>query len=132
MKTKRAMILVSTDAESLRLGANELLENLNEALEAYQLFDEVDIATITDAERLRADLDEIRRRGWSLDDEERSRGMRCIAAPIFDENGEAIAGLSISGPADRLEPERVDRLGPMVRRAADAVTRAIGGRLPGR
>lgn len=51
MKTKRAMILVSTDAESLRLGANELLENLNEALEAYQLFDEVDIATITDAER---------------------------------------------------------------------------------
>ncbi|MDK9696636.1 MAG: IclR family transcriptional regulator [Siculibacillus sp.] len=89
-------------------------------------------ATITDAERLRADLDEIRRRGWSLDDEERSRGMRCIAAPIFDENGEAIAGLSISGPADRLEPERVDRLGPMVRRAADAVTRAIGGRLPER
>ncbi|WP_333825323.1 HTH-type transcriptional regulator BhcR [Pinisolibacter sp.] len=88
-------------------------------------------ATITDPDRLYADLDEIRRRGWSLDDEERSRGMRCIAAPIFDENGEAIAGLSISGPSGRLESERIERLGPVVRRAADAVTRAIGGRPPG-
>ena len=34
MKTKRAMMLVSTDPESMRLGASELLENLKEALEA--------------------------------------------------------------------------------------------------
>ena len=87
-------------------------------------------ATITEAERLHVELEAIRRRGWSLDDEERSRGMRCIAAPIFDENGEAIAGLSISGPSGRLEPERIERLGPVVRRAADRITRAIGGRPP--
>ena len=48
MKTKRAMMLVSTDPESMRLGASELLENLKEALEAYQLQDEVDIAEIQD------------------------------------------------------------------------------------
>ena len=51
MKIKRAMILVSIDPESARLGANELLENLKEALEAYQLTDEVDIATIADTGR---------------------------------------------------------------------------------
>jgi NADP-reducing hydrogenase subunit HndC len=51
MKTKRAMILVSTDPESIRLGANELFENLKEALEAYGLQDEVDIATIADMGR---------------------------------------------------------------------------------
>jgi NADP-reducing hydrogenase subunit HndC len=51
MKIKRAMILVSIDPESTRLGANELLENLKEALEAYQLTDEVDIATIADTGR---------------------------------------------------------------------------------
>ncbi|MFM8428093.1 MAG: (2Fe-2S) ferredoxin domain-containing protein, partial [Chloroflexota bacterium] len=51
MKTKRAMMLVSTDPESMRLGASELLENLKEALEAYQLQDEVDIAEIQDIER---------------------------------------------------------------------------------
>jgi hypothetical protein len=37
MKTKRAMMLVSTDPESIRLGASELLKSLKEALEAYQL-----------------------------------------------------------------------------------------------
>lgn len=51
MKTKRAMILVSADSESIRLGANELLENLKEALDAYGLQDEVDIATIVDTGR---------------------------------------------------------------------------------
>jgi IclR family acetate operon transcriptional repressor len=83
--------------------------------------------TITDPARLFADLAEIRARGWSLDDEERSPGMRCIAAPVFDENGEAIAGLSISGPTQRMTPDRVAGLGPIVRRAAEDLTRAIGG-----
>jgi NADP-reducing hydrogenase subunit HndC len=51
MKTKRALILVSNDPESIRLGANEIIQNLNEALEAHQLQDEVDVATMTDVER---------------------------------------------------------------------------------
>jgi len=46
MQTKRAMILVSTDPESIRLGANELIQHLNEALVAYDLQDEVEIATL--------------------------------------------------------------------------------------
>jgi NADP-reducing hydrogenase subunit HndC len=51
MKTKRAMMLVSTDPESIRLGASELLKSLKEALEAYQLQDEVDVAEINDIQR---------------------------------------------------------------------------------
>ncbi len=51
MKTKRAMLLVSTDPESMRLGASDLLKSLKEALEAYQLQDEVDVAEIQDIER---------------------------------------------------------------------------------
>ena len=46
MKTKRAMILVSNDPESVRLGANELIHNMKEALAAYNLQDEVDVSTI--------------------------------------------------------------------------------------
>ncbi len=48
MKTKRAMILVSNDPVSIRLGANELIHNLNEALVTYNLQDEVDVSTISD------------------------------------------------------------------------------------
>jgi NADP-reducing hydrogenase subunit HndC len=47
MQTKRAMILVSNDPESLRLGANELIQHLTEALVAYDLQNEVEFSTLT-------------------------------------------------------------------------------------
>ena len=45
---------------------------------------------------------EIRSRGWSVDDEERYPGMRCVAAAIFNEFGEPVGGVSISGPTVRV------------------------------
>jgi IclR family acetate operon transcriptional repressor len=75
------------------------------------------------------DLATIRGRGWSIDDEEHTLGMRCIAAPIFDEYGEAVAGISVSGPAVRLPDSKIDAIGPIVRAAADGLTKAMGGRL---
>jgi NADP-reducing hydrogenase subunit HndC len=48
MQIKRAMILVSNDPESIRLGANELIQGLNEALAARGLLEEVELATLTD------------------------------------------------------------------------------------
>jgi IclR family transcriptional regulator, acetate operon repressor len=74
----------------------------------------------------------IRRRGWGVDDEERNLGMRCVAAAIFNEYGEAIAGISVSGPTVRVTPERTQELGPMVKRAASEITGSIGGHAPRR
>ena len=86
--------------------------------------------TITDPARLGAELAAIRARGWAVDDEERTEGMRCIAAPIFNEFREAIAGVSISGPMVRMARAGGDALGARVRAAADRITRAIGGTVP--
>src|SRR5512144_1540655 len=47
MQTRRAMILVSNDPESIRLGANELIQHLTDALIAYDLQDEVEISTLS-------------------------------------------------------------------------------------
>lgn len=47
MQTKRAMILVTNDPKSVRLGANELIKQLTEAINAYDLQDEVEIATLS-------------------------------------------------------------------------------------
>jgi IclR family acetate operon transcriptional repressor len=77
---------------------------------------------------LLTDSETIRTRGWSIDDEEHTLGMRCLAAPIFNEYGEAIAGISVSGPAVRLLDETLTALGPVVKAAADGVTQAMGGR----
>lgn len=83
--------------------------------------------TIADAPALARDLLQIRTRGFSVDDEERYPGMRCIAAPVFNEFGEPVAGVSISGPTVRVTLERVGDIGPLVREAAAEVTRMIGG-----
>ena len=85
--------------------------------------------TITAPEALRAELETIRRRGWSIDDEEANAGMRCVAAPVFNAFGEARAGISLSGPSARLTPDRLPDLGQKVRAAADRITDLIGGHL---
>ena len=86
--------------------------------------------TITDRAALEAELAAIRARGWAVDDGERTEGKRCIAAPIFNEFREAIAGVSVSGPTVRMERTGGEALGARVRAAADRITRAIGGTAP--
>lgn len=97
---------------------------------ARQRLDGFTPRSITDAGALAADLAATRARGFALDDEERTPGMRCVAAPVFDALGVAVAGLSVSGPAFRLQPDALPALGAAVRAAADAVTHAIGGQPP--
>ena len=87
--------------------------------------------TNTSIKTLLADLIEIRARGWALDNEEHTLGMRCIAAVVYNEYGEAIAGVSISGPTVRITDERLAELGEQVRQASLDITATIGGILPG-
>lgn len=86
--------------------------------------------TLSRRRQLAADLEDVRARGWSVDDEERYPGMRCVAAAIFNEFAEPVGGISISGPTVRVTPDRLAAIGPVVRDAAAAVTRMIGGVLP--
>ena len=86
--------------------------------------------TLGDAGALAGELDGVRMRRWSVDDEERHPGMRCIAAAIFNEFGEPVGGVSVSGPTVRVTREKAGGWGPLVRDAAREVTAMIGGRAP--
>jgi IclR family acetate operon transcriptional repressor len=86
--------------------------------------------TLVRPEDFAADLARTRRRGWAVDDEEKAMGMRCIAAPVFDPTGEPFAGVSVSGPSQRVRPEADERTGALVRAAAYEITHAIGGTAP--
>lgn len=86
--------------------------------------------TLTTREALLADLQHTRDRGWAVDDEESTPGMRCLAAPVFNEYQEAVAGISISGLAARLADDVIADLGPLVREAADEITAIVGGYRP--
>lgn len=84
--------------------------------------------TLVTVDDLLDDLDLTQTRGWAFDNEERHLGMRCIAAPIFNSFGEAIAGISISGPISRLTDARVETLASGVIAAAHTVTEKSGGK----
>lgn len=86
--------------------------------------------TLSTPKGLFTDLNTSYIKGWAYDDEERHLGMRCIAAAIHNSRGEAIAGLSISGPTARFTDETLAQFGARVRQAASDVTRMIGGRVP--
>lgn len=62
--------------------------------------------TITDETELFEDLEQIREEGIAYDDEERLKGLRCVAAPILDGDDHSVAAISVSGPIARFSAER--------------------------
>lgn len=84
--------------------------------------------TIDTPRRLESTLQEIRARGWALDDEEHALGLRCVAAAIRDEFDRPMGAVSVSGPSVRIPDARLPELAAAVQRTALELTRAIGGR----
>lgn len=90
-------------------------------------FEQFTTFTLTQPQLLLEDLAQTRARGYAIDGEERNLGMRCIAAPVFDVHGEAVAGISVSGPTSRVGLEQIADLSKAVVAAAQTLTVAIGG-----
>ncbi|MEL7696701.1 MULTISPECIES: glyoxylate bypass operon transcriptional repressor IclR [Pantoea] len=84
--------------------------------------------TLMSPQSLKENLAQVRKAGFSFDDEEHALGLRCVAAPIYDEHGEPFAALSISGPIARMTDDRITELGALVIREARQVTLAYSGR----
>ena len=86
--------------------------------------------TIDNPTLLREELARVRQRGYALDDEEHAVGLRCVASAIFDENGQALAAISLSGPKARIVDARLGELGFAIQQTADEITQALGGQRP--
>jgi IclR family acetate operon transcriptional repressor len=86
--------------------------------------------TIDNPSDLRDALTAIRHQGYALDDEEHAIGLRCVAANLYDENGNALAAISLSGPKARITDNRLAELGVAVRQTALNITESLGGQLP--
>jgi DNA-binding IclR family transcriptional regulator len=72
------------------------------------------------------DLKQVRLQGYSVDDEEMEEGVRCVAALIYDYNGQPAAAISISGAAMRVTPARVSYYGELTSNCALAISRELG------
>lgn len=62
--------------------------------------------TITDRETLFKELRQTRERGVAFDDEERLNRIRCVAAPILNDDERPLGAISVSGPRSRMSDER--------------------------
>ncbi|GAA2420711.1 IclR family transcriptional regulator [Actinomadura vinacea] len=78
--------------------------------------------TITDLDRLHAELARVREHGVAVDDEENEETIRCLGAPVFDADGQPVGGISISTVTFLVPREEIESYAPALREAATALT----------
>jgi DNA-binding IclR family transcriptional regulator len=95
-----------------------LLSSLNfQALTPY---------TLTSLLQLRSELENVRREGYALDNEENVLGARCIGAPVLNARSEALAAISLSAPITRISTEKIGMFALAVKDAAAEIAARLG------
>jgi IclR family transcriptional regulator, acetate operon repressor len=81
--------------------------------------------TITDVRALHAELAEVRRRGYAIDDEENEASVRCLGAAVLDRSGRPRGGVSVSTVTFAVERAELVGYAPLLlhtaRRVADQI-----------
>ena len=85
--------------------------------------------TIVSLEALRLHLAQVREQGFAIDDEESSVGLRCVAAPVRNHRDQAVAAISISGPAFEFRDEALPQFIDAVIDTAREVSYRLGHRI---
>lgn len=83
--------------------------------------------TLTALRTLEAELEQVRHRGYAIDDEEYHDGVRCLAAVVRDGRGDAVAAIGVTATALRFTKRKIPAMARLVIQAADALSEAMGG-----
>lgn len=87
-------------------------------------------STITSVAAMKAELLRVREAGFAVTKAEWRNGVWSIAAPIFGPTGAVVAGIGISGPADRIRPRLTKEFRPAVIATAARVSEKLGAQRP--
>lgn len=71
-------------------------------------------------------LEDVREKGYAMDDMEHEEGIRCIAAPIFDRKGKVVAAVSVSGPIFYITEDRIPYLRDKILKASENISYQLG------
>ena len=82
--------------------------------------------TITDRERLNAEVRKIRDSGFATDVMEHEEGVCCVGAPVRNHTGQVVASISVSGPSQRMTAARIEEIAPLVMERAAEISRRVG------
>lgn len=83
-------------------------------------------ATVTERDRLLADLEATRRRGYAIDREEAVQGMACLGAPVFQHDGCVAGSISLSGGVARVLGDKVESHAEELLKTAAEISRYMG------
>jgi IclR family transcriptional regulator, acetate operon repressor len=83
-------------------------------------------ATLVSVRDLRAACRESAERGFAVTRQELEEGYSAVAAVVRGPGGQVIAALSLGGPSDRMEEDRLMELGKRVRQAAKELSASLG------
>ena len=81
--------------------------------------------TITQPERLEAELKQIRKQGYALNNEENLAGLIALAVPVHDGSGRVVAGLAVHAPVARMGLAEAEEKLPELRAAAARLQQEI-------
>lgn len=84
--------------------------------------------TITNADVLRLHLEQTRQQGYAIDDEEYNYDVRCVAAPVYNHDNKIVGAIGISGPAGRMNLERMPETAALVCEVARALSNRLSFR----
>ena len=121
-----APVVVHATSTGKALFCRDTGEALDQLLDAcsFEAFTE---HTITSRDDLVVELRRTSQRGYAFDLEELSIGVRCVASPVVDISGTIRASIGLSGPASRLDDERLDRCAALVCDASNKLSAQLGG-----
>lgn len=83
--------------------------------------------TLTSSADLLTDLDKIRSLGYAVDHGEHFEGIHCVAAPVLDRHGNAVAAITIAGPSSRIQARKFARFGEIMKQAAATASERYQG-----
>jgi len=86
--------------------------------------------TITEINILEKELEDIRRQGYAINDGELMENLRCVAAPIYDRNGNVDYSISVASEAGRLQGKRLDYVCNELLKTAESISYKMGYRKP--
>ncbi len=99
-------------------------DQLNQYMDSQE-FAQRTINTRTTQQEIEQEIKAVNEKGVSVEIEEYEYGMTCIAGPIYDQTGEIIASLSVSGPATRIDYKGRERIIENVQRICSEVSKKL-------
>ncbi len=98
-----------------------LVDDLKDYMEGIELTQRTG-KTFTDIDSLNVELEKIRTQGYSIDNEEYTKGVKCVAAPIFDADEVVVGAVGITAPMVRLSKNQFESHIKMAVKAAEEIS----------